>query len=75
MIKVQPCRFQHCLGPANTFTPERCSEMLAFGHSSNHIFWTSETFQLSTSSFTLKRAKPYVDFKNAIKIFENVFGF
>ena len=36
-IKVQPCRFQQCLGTVNTFTPKGCSKTGAFGHSSNHI--------------------------------------
>ena len=71
------CELEPCLRPLSTFTSKGCSETGAFGFSSSTYFWinNSRNNEGMKVIFLKKRSKFYVDFKNAIKVSENVFGF
>ena len=54
-----------------------CSETGAFGHSSNHTFCTQylrKTLSYGGDLFLKKPSKFYLNFKNEIKLWKNIFG-
>ena len=69
-IKVLPFSFQKCLGPANTLILLVIQVTTLFGV--NNL---GNNSAMKLIFFFFKVRKIYLDFKNAIKISEKVFGF
>ena len=75
MIKVLPWSCEQCLIPVNTLTLKGCSEIGAFGHSSNHGSRSHELpkYLSYKADFFFKIQKILWDSENAIKVPENIF--
>ena len=75
-LKVLLCTLEHCLGPLNKLTSKGCSENNHSGNQGTTFPWINNSANIESMKrmfFFSKCSKFYVDFKNAIKNWENVF--